>query len=552
MKKYVKKMIPAMIIAFSFAFMLFIYEPIVMYLGNTSDFWFDIYSLISNSFIGFIILFIFIIFLYSLIYLMQKYLFKKHNNIFNIFLIIGLVLFIITYIQGNFMANSLPTLNGKTIVWSNYKKECIYSVVLLLICIIATTYMIIKLKYEKSIKYLKNASIAICIILAVSLLSTCLTAKTGFRRKRYTASATTKYINYYSNKNNLIILLLDSIDSKTMNEIVKDQKLEYIFEDFTYYPDTVGAYAFTRDTVPLLLSGKWNENKKDFSEFYNESLDESKLFKYLENKDYNINIYNNEFFYNTEKSKRIKNLTYDNKVDIKTFLKNEIRYDMYKYLPFYLKKFSKIESMDFIYTKKQSKDEIFYWDDTKFINDYLNRKVELSSDNEFKYIHLEGAHYPFNVDENFNSKENGTYEDKIKGSIHVIDKYLKYLKENNLFDNSAIIILADHGFWWDIDDKSLLKRHNPILYIKGINEKHDLQVSKDKVSFDYFQDIYNNLLEGIKTNKLFDNIDTSKPRRFMLYTVSDYDHTDEYYQYGKAGNLKTMKKTGKKFNLRKR
>lgn len=552
MKNYIKKMIPAIIIAFSFSFMLFIYEPMTMYLGNTSDFWFDMYTLISGSLIGFCIAFIVIILIYSSLYIIQKLILKKNNNFFNICLIIGLILFIITYIQGNFLSNKLPTLDGKEIVWSSYKIEKIYSIVLLLINLFLVTVLIVKFKFEITVKYLKNISLAICLMLSITLASTCLTAKTGFQHKRYISAATTKHINEYSKNKNLIVLLLDSIDSKTMNEIVKNNKYEYVFNDFTYYPDTVGGYAFTRDNVPLILSGVWSENKQDFASFYNDAMDNSKLLKYLEDKKYNANIYNNEFSYNTAKSKRIKNLTYDNKIDIKKFLKSEIKYDLYKYLPYYLKKYSKIETVNFIYTKKQVKDEMFYWDNVIFINDYLNRNVQFNNSNEFKYIHLEGAHYPFDCDKNFDKKRNGTYEDKIEGSILLIDKYLKYLKKNDIYNNSAIIILADHGFWWDIDDASLLKRHNPILYIKGFNEQHKMMISDKKVSFDNFQDIYNNLLNGVKTDKLFDNIDTSKPRRFLLYRVSDYDHMDEFFQYGKAGNVKSMKKTGKKFNLEKK
>lgn len=530
--------------------MLFIYEPMIMYLSNVTDFWFDIYTLLKCSSIAFLVLFLVISIVYVIIYVLDKKVFKKFKNIYNIFLIIGFILFVVTYIQGNYLAGALPTLDGNIIDWSNYTMQSIISILLLCVVAVGTSLFIRKFGFDKIIKWSRNVTLAICAMLVVSLVTTCLTNRSGFAHKNYTTTATTKHLNEYSRKNNLIILMLDSIDSETMEKIVKknDKYLE-VFNDFTYYPDTVGAYPFTRDTVPFILSGNWSENKKDFATYYNEAMDNSKLLDNLRDKKYNINIYNDEISYNTEKARDIKNFSFNNKVNVFSFIKQEIKFDLFKYLPYYLKRFSRIEGLDFIGTRKMVDEELFNWEDTTFMNDYLTRSVEVNDENEFKYIHLEGAHYPFDVDENFQKKEKGTYEDKITGSIKLIDKYLNYLKENNVYDNSAIVILADHGFWWETDDDSLLKRQNPILYIKGIGEKHDRKISDEKVSFDNLQDIYECLMDGKKTKDLFKDIDTSLPRRFMLYRVGGYNHMEEFYQYGYAKDLKTLKKTGNVYDL---
>lgn len=550
MSSYIKKMMPAVVIAFAFSFMLFIYEPIILYINNVNDFWFDIKSLILNSFIPFILLFFLIIFIYTIIYIIQKMVLKKSKNIYNVFIIIGFCLFLITYIQGNYLSGKLPALDGKTIEWSNYKTENIISILLLVIVSIICFLTIKKFKFETTIRYAKKIILVICIMLSVSLVISFLTLKTDLPKKSYIATATTNNINVYSSDSNFIILLLDSIDSETMEKIVKEnERYLDIFSDFTYYPDTVGAYPFTRDTVPLILSGNWSENKISFASFYNEAMDNSKLLEYLRGKNYNINIYNDEISYNTEKAHDIKNFSFDNKINILGFIKQELKYDLFKYLPFYLKKYSKIETMNFTIAKKLVNDELFLWDNTNFYDDYLSRKIEIGDNKEFKYIHLEGAHYPFDCDKDFNKKENGTYEDKIEASINLINKYLNYLKENDVYDNSAIIIMADHGFWWDTDDNSLLKRQNPILYIKGFNEHHSREISNEKVSFDYLQDMYKNLLDGNDSKTVMNGIDNTGPRRFMLYRVFGYNHMEEYLQYGHSKDLKTLKSTGNVYDL---
>ena len=554
MKDFFKDIIPAIVLSFVFSFMVFIYEPIIMYLNNLTDFWFDIYVLLNNSLIGSAVLFLVISVVFIVIYTISKYLLKsKNNRVFNFFLTLGYGVFFITYIQGNYLSGSLPTLDGNIINWNDYTTQSIISIFLLIIIATILILVTIKFKYSKTIKYSNYVTLAVFAMLSISLIGSCITVQNGFKRKTYTTTPTTKYINEYSTNNNLIVFLLDSIDSSSMESIIKKNP-DYlkVFDDFTYYPDTVGGYPFTRDTIPLVLSGNWSENKMNFFDFYNEAMDNSKLLDYLREKEYNINIYNNEISYNTEKARDIKNLSFDNKSDCLSFIKQELKYVLFKYLPYYLKHYSRIENMDFNKTRIMNDDELFIWDDVNFLNVYLEKSIEKRNSKQFKFIHLEGAHYPYDCDSNFEKKENGTINDKIEASIKLINRYLTYLKDNNVYNNSAIIILADHGFWNLTDDNNLLKRQNPILYIKGFNEHHERIVSKEKVSFDNLQDIYRELLNGAKTETLFNNIDTSNPRRFLLYRVGGYDHMEEFLQYGKAGDLSTLKKTGNTYDLEKR
>ena len=57
-------------------------------------------------------------------------------------------------------------------------------------------------------------------------------------------------------------------------------------------------------------------------------------------------------------------------------------------------------------------------------------------------MHLEGAHVPFDIDENFNPVYDGTYEQKILATIKLIEAFINRLKENDVYDNSVIVILA--------------------------------------------------------------------------------------------------------------
>ena len=133
----------------------------------------------------------------------------------------------------------------------------------------------------------------------------------------------------------------------------------------------------------------------------------------------------------------------------------------------------------------------------------------------------------------------------IKASLKLIDTYLKRLKENNVYDNSAIIIMSDHGF--DYTDPSENGRQNPTLLIKGMYETHSLNTSNIPVSYEDLIGIYNDLIDGKKTNEILKDIDPNRTRNYILYKYMDESHMEECTQKGDASDKNTVKKTGKIF-----
>lgn len=81
-----------------------------------------------------------------------------------------------------------------------------------------------------------------------------------------------------------------------------------------------------------------------------------------------------------------------------------------------------------------------------------------------------------------NEIENGTYEQSIEASMTIVATYLQKLKDSGVYDNTAIMILSDHGYNIEDDDSSE-KRQHPILFVKGVGEHYDeLQISSAPIS----------------------------------------------------------------------
>lgn len=541
-----KKLLPAFLIALVSGFMLFIYEPLSMFATNVDDFWFDIYIMMKPNFLFFGLYVMGLFAFLSAIYCINKY-FNENLHIYKGTILLAFITLLVLYIHGNFFISNLPKMDGTEIDWNSYTKENVISCVIVggvSLTAIGTMY---KFKYDKVIKVYCFIVFAILFMLSTSLVST-LTKDNVWNRKELIAVSTYNNINRASKNQNFFILLVDAVDSEKFNEVLEKSENSDMLNDFSYYPDTMSVYRFTRDTIPFLFSdGTLNKNENDFNTYYNDSFNNSKLINELEAKDYSISIYDSEFKWNSGNVSKINNVkTIDNSVNKKQYLKEIAKYDLFKYLPYPLKRFSHIEKMDYNNCRVVSGTDFFSWDDKEFYSIVKSNEIEKIDENNFSFIHLEGAHVPFNYDGQLNElKEGGTYDDKVSATITVINEYLNRLKKSNVYDNSAIIIMADHGY----DYKNGHGRQNPILYIKGIDEHHEDMITSDKpVSFTDFNEIYADLLNGKKSEDLLPNIDYERKRIFLWYEYLNEDHMVEYEQTGHAWDESTLVPTGKEYN----
>lgn len=95
----------------------------------------------------------------------------------------------------------------------------------------------------------------------------------------------------------------------------------------------------------------------------------------------------------------------------------------------------------------------------------------------FKFIHLEGCHGPNRLNENGEIQQEPVSEkESAKGCLKIIGNLLLQMKELGCYDNSAVIIMADHGYSKD----GVLT--NPVFLVKPQNTSGSLQISNAPVS----------------------------------------------------------------------
>ena len=224
-KRDKKQLLPGIVVAAAISFLVFLYAPVDLYCSNISEFWFDFGILIRASLGLFLISTVVLLLIYIVLWLI-------HPVLYRIGLAGGFLGLICTYIQGNFLIRNLPPLDGTTIRWEEYTFLRTEDFILWGIGFVVVVLMYIFLKKDllsKTVMYLSGGLTLMLLITAVSVV---FTSGALQEKVHYQYGADEQFV--MSEDQNFVILLLDTVDSRTITELL-DEHPEYseVFRDFT-------------------------------------------------------------------------------------------------------------------------------------------------------------------------------------------------------------------------------------------------------------------------------------------------------------------------------
>lgn len=545
---------PAVFLTITLCFMLFVFAPAEIYLSNQNEFWYDGYMLMPFLIKDFLIASAVSLCGFIAAYLLGNFFYTAAVYCY-------FTCFIACYIQGNYLVGGLPPFDGTDVNWDLYRSEIIRDVIIWLAIAIVVLAFLLILKSRKFLVLVFYASLFFFLMLGSTL--TVLGLNGGLLEQKRFARFTKRDQFEMSADTNFIILVLDAIDEACFWEVWEwHPEYEEAMADFTFYNNAMSGYAYTAHSLPLMISGEWFENGEPYEDYIERIYRDSPFFNFLEEQGYSLSFYDDELQFKAGvMDGEFANITYAKLTlsDPKLFNSRIIKMTGVKYAPYFIKPYCWFNPGKLNHQRSESNDEkLFLWDNAAFYDDVNNEGITCVDDKRFKLIHLMGAHVPFWYDQYVNEVEDADYFTCIESSMTVTMAYLDKLREAGVYDNSIIFVLSDHGYNISGDavrvpqeDENQNGRQHPILFVKGLNESHDLKMSGAPVSYEDLVGAYYKLLEGNLSDNCFEYQEGDyRERRYLLYKYLDEDHMVEYIQTGYAGDEDTLVPTGRVFDAK--
>ncbi len=423
-----------------------IYMPCSLFIGNSTEFvirFQQVYPLIIN-----VVLVAFAVLMAAGFILVPEKIARIYAA-----LVFGITLGL--YIQGNFMNPDFGQLNGSEIDWSKYNGYKIIGILVWALCVIVPIVLLF-VKKRLAGRIIKWGSYLFCAMQVVALVSVLMTASGAKAKKGDCSYALLRKDEFeYSSNENIVVFLVDTLDKDYYEEIIEsDPAYEDQLQNFTYYDNCITGASPTVAAIPLFFTGKmYNDLSVEFSDYQEQAYKENTLFRDMKDNNYKVNLFTESGYANGATPEEVDNMKGYDKFEITDkagFTKCLYKFTSFYAMPIVLKQYFWFYSEDFDqYVGVIDQDyEAVTFDDAKLYQDFKEQGITLTDDqNVFTFYHLKGCHEPYDVDENMNHVPTGssTLEKQTKGCFKFIFECIDEMKQNGTYDNSTIIITADHG-----------------------------------------------------------------------------------------------------------
>lgn len=369
------------------------------------------------------------------------------------------------YAQSLFMNEALPTMDGSSVDWGNYKTITVMSS-LVWVAVIAGAFALARKRVALCRTAVIVVSAVLIVVQGVGVAS--LPIENDGQLEGEPLRITQEGLFELSPESNVIVFILDALDLGEMDAIVeKDPAILDELTGFTYFADSAGAMVPTRFALPYLLTGVLPEEGEGFQEYCDTVYEQGSFLSDITNQNYSVGLYTESIdsVYSSNGTPAIADDTINihpvkqGQVDIAGALASLWCCGLYRDMPWLLKPPFRIYTDDinnamvasagegdFASVPYLTNDPAYY----KALTENRLSATEQGTSGAFRFIHLRGSHPPFSMDENAQAvAEAGTssYERQTRGCFKIVDEYVRQMKELGVYDEATIIITADHGYW---------------------------------------------------------------------------------------------------------
>ena len=511
-----------LLIAFTVSFFVFVFAPMEMYFSSKDYFFFGGMEILKYTLCFGMLAFAIISFAIIVIEL-------RNTTVWKYVISFVVSTFLLFYFQGNFWLVNYGALDGEKVDWSKYYIEGVIDSLLWIsvwIMAIVATHKIAWKKIENLYKY-----VCICVLLIQSVTLITLFVNNDGINKTPEYLSTNEHEFEYSRDDNLIVIMLDSFDATVLSEIVNGEDGDTyrdILKNFTFYPDTIGMYSYTALAVPYILTGDEYLNDMTYGKYLEQAYSNSPVLNKAKEEKWRIGIYNVTTLPQTEISLVAENvkLVHNTASSHRRLLKYYYKLIAYKYMPQIFKQYFWLYPDEMISGLIDNEENVTVFSEDNFVfrNNFRDAISGDSSQPTFRFYTLFGAHQPYHTTEEFeySDEETDVYQTS-KGVLKMLDEYLDGLRKEGVYDNSNIVVLADHG---------ILNRINPMYMIKYAGTEEDFSTSDVAFSYSEVQRVFLGLMDGLDKNEIEKTMISNVPekRRFLAYKHSSGFGYDTFFE----------------------
>ena len=381
----------------------------------------------------------------------------------------------LVWFQANVFNWDFGPLDGRVIPWKSYRLLGIFEL------FVYGVIFIIAFRFKN--KLLEHVVAISCILILMQVIPVSLTVLKTLSQDPalqaehteeqpehniFLSSWTQYFITFddlfeFSQEENVVLIILDEMATRIFEDIQKEhpEEIASILRDFTYFSNVMCDKPGTKFNIPQILAGCSSEELPDNSfnaVFQHKLFNRNKtLLKTLSENQYRCDVfswYPATIYYD---SRWIHNILFDEQQGHITDTSELTVLALFRSAPTLLKRrviksntlrdfFDFTSRLDTshrpITLKMPSDSEVNTWINESSRDSMADRKT-------FKFVHLQGAHTPYTMDENCeiisrSGKKNGAKQQAF-GSFRIAGNILKLMKEIGVYDQALIIIMGDHG-----------------------------------------------------------------------------------------------------------
>ncbi len=370
------------------------------------------------------------------------------------------------YIQGVFLGKELNALDGTQFRWQDDPAAAWGNLALWLAVAAALTALALRFR-ETAGLLIPVACLALLLAQGVALATTW--NPTADEGPNYQLDGSEQFV--LSEQGNIIVITLDQVSPSLFEDVLAlDPALEEVFRDFTYYDNMAASYSLTFPSLCALLTGEKYDGSLPVKEYFQSAWhgDSAEYF-------YNT-LHENGYIAKLYVESNYAALTAENMLGKAAnvveagslvvrwpLLQRALSMSLYRYAPIMLKPLFCISTGQIVDVAEYRGAEKLCIN-TDFYPALLERGLQAQDGaKNFVWYHTKGAHFPNTVGydglplakEADNSAESRL--NQLHGYMVAVADYLQRLKDLGLYDDAAIILSADHGYYSDLQAVFLLK-----------------------------------------------------------------------------------------------